>query len=258
MKIFRQATGSLWAKKITLVCGIAIVFAIPVALPCQQGSALLEQVVAAFSPHPVTSIRMTGIASWHSGGSTDSGSATLLASVDGSSQIQLSLASKGLWIESQSAVSPTMICGWQGNDGVQHSGNLVNCIRPTIWFFPSMLLQSLNSRQAISAIDLGLGPVGETGTYRHLNLAFSTFPNQVLEITGAANPVDLGFDPNTLLPAVLAYDVLPDSGGDVLIPIEVHFSNYNLVDGVQVPFLIQRYVNGSLQLEIQVSSAQVN
>jgi hypothetical protein len=61
------------------------------------------------------------------------------------------------------------------------------------------------------------------------------------------------------LPAVLAYTVHPDNGAQgVTIAIEVHYSDYRTVNGVQVPFLIQRYVNGSLQLEISVSSAQIN
>jgi hypothetical protein len=30
------------------------------------------------------------------------------------------------------------------------------------------------------------------------------------------------------------------------------------VNGVQIPFTIQRYINGSLQLEIDITSAQVN
>jgi hypothetical protein len=40
--------------------------------------------------------------------------------------------------------------------------------------------------------------------------------------------------------------------------IEAHYSNYQDVNGVKIPFLIQRYVNNSLQLEISLTSAQVN
>ncbi len=93
---------------------------------------------------------------------------------------------------------------------------------------------------------------------RRLECSFSTFPDQFLQIAAAANPVQIGVDQNTLLPTVLTYQVQPDNGSDLLIPIEIHFSQYNRVNGVQVPFTIQRYVNGSLQLEIQVTSVQIN
>jgi hypothetical protein len=69
---------------------------------------------------------------------------------------------------------------------------------------------------------------------------------------------DLGLDPTTLLPTVLAYTVCPDNGAQVKIAIEIHYSNYQPVDGVQVPFHIQRFVNGSLQLDILINSAQIN
>jgi hypothetical protein len=70
--------------------------------------------------------------------------------------------------------------------------------------------------------------------------------------------MDLGLDPTTLLPAVLAYTVRPDNGAQTQIAIEIHYSSYQSVNGVQVPFHIQRYVNGALQLDILISSAQVN
>ena len=69
---------------------------------------------------------------------------------------------------------------------------------------------------------------------------------------------DIGLDPTTMLPAVLAYEVHPDNGASTPISIEAHYSNYQDVNGVKIPFLIQRYVNNSLQLEISLTSAQVN
>lgn len=69
---------------------------------------------------------------------------------------------------------------------------------------------------------------------------------------------DIGLDTVSLLPAVLAYSVHPDNGAPVSIAIEIHYSDYRTVSGVQIPFHIQRYVNGFLQLDILVSSAAVN
>jgi hypothetical protein len=60
------------------------------------------------------------------------------------------------------------------------------------------------------------------------------------------------------LPAVLSYSTRPDNGAPIPISVEIHYSNYQTINGVKIPFNIQRYINGSLQLEIAVSSAQVN
>jgi hypothetical protein len=68
----------------------------------------------------------------------------------------------------------------------------------------------------------------------------------------------LGLDPTTYLPAVLSYSIRPDNGQAIPIAVEIHYANYKAVNGVQIPFTIERYINGTLQLEIAVSSAQVN
>jgi hypothetical protein len=73
-----------------------------------------------------------------------------------------------------------------------------------------------------------------------------------------SSTTDLGLDPVSLLPAVLTYTLYPASGSSTPITIEIDFSNYTAVSGVQIPFTIQRYVNGSLQLAITLSSAQIN
>ena len=69
---------------------------------------------------------------------------------------------------------------------------------------------------------------------------------------------DLGLDPKTRLPAVLSYTTRPDNGAAIPIAVEIHYTNYQAINGVQIPFTIERYVNGSLQLEIAVTSAQIN
>jgi hypothetical protein len=113
----------------------------------------------------------------------------------------------------------------------------------------------------LGAVDLGSGTVGfGTTTYRHLQGEL-VFPNLTTTLAGdimQRSTADLGLDPASLLPAVLSYSTRPDNGAPIPIAIEIHYSNYQAVNGVQIPFTIQRYVNGSLQLEISVSSAQVN
>jgi hypothetical protein len=86
-------------------------------------------------------------------------------------------------------------------------------------------------------------------------------PNLIPKLTTdvmTRSTADLGLDPATLLPAVLTYSIRPDNGAPIPIAVEIHYSNYQTINGVKIPFTIQRYINGSLQLEIAVSSAQVN
>ncbi|AXC16122.1 hypothetical protein ACPOL_7144 (plasmid) [Acidisarcina polymorpha] len=72
-----------------------------------------------------------------------------------------------------------------------------------------------------------------------------------------ASTTDIGLDSISSLPAVIAYKVQPDTGSQTPIAIQVHYSNYKLVNGVQIPYTIKRFVNGKLQLEISVNRTQI-
>ena len=228
----------------------------------QQGnaSAILSQITKAFSSgKPIRQVQLAGSAEWHAGSLHDSGSVVLTASSAGAATMQLSLAKKGSWTESQSAIGATMSCQWAGNDGTIHQGDAMNCLRPVVWFLPQISLQPASIPTGIGFVDLSIGTVGP-GTYRHLQsqAVLAQMPSELLARSVEASTTDIGIDPNTLLPSILRYQVHPDNGAQVNIPIEVRFSDYQRVDGAEVPFMIQRYVNGSLQLEIHISSVQIN
>ncbi|MGA3227982.1 MAG: hypothetical protein ABSC65_29730 [Acidobacteriaceae bacterium] len=227
-----------------------------------SAASLLNQLSTAFSGgNPVHQVQLTGNASWHAGSINDTGSATLSAATTGSSQLQLSLSSSGTRIEAESGLGTNLTCSWSGEDAVAHTIDSGNCWRPVVWFLPPLSLQPSLLPSYLGAVDLGSGTVGfGTATYRHLQgeLVFPSLTGTLASDIMQRSTADLGLDPATFLPAVLSYSIRPDNGAPIPIAIEIHYSNYQAVNGVQIPFTIQRYVNGSLQLEISVSSAQVN
>jgi hypothetical protein len=227
-----------------------------------SAATLLSQLSKAFSGGTeVHQVQLTGNASWHAGSVNDTGSATLSAATTGASQVQLSLSSSGTRTEAQSGQGTNLACTWSGEDGVAHAVDAGNCWRPVLWFLPPLSLQPSLVPSFLGAVDLGTGTVGFGATsYRHLQSEL-VLPELTTKLAGdimQRSAADLGLDPTTLLPAVLAYSIRPDNGAPISIAIEIHYSNYQAINGVQIPFTIQRYVNGSLQLEIAVSSAQVN
>jgi hypothetical protein len=228
----------------------------------RQAASLLNQLSTAFSGgNPVHQVQLTGNASWHAGSLNDTGSATLSAATTGSSQLQLSLSSSGTRIEAESGLGTNLACTWSGEDAVAHTIDPGNCWRPVVWFLPPLSLQPSLLPSYLGAVDLGSGTVGfGTATYRHLQgeLVFPNLTSTVASDIMQRSTADLGLDPASFLPVVLSYSIRPDNGAPIPIAIEIHYSNYQAVNGVQIPFTIQRYVNGSLQLEISVSSAQVN
>jgi hypothetical protein len=234
----------------------------PVTPTGTNATNLLNQLSTAFSGgNVVHQVQLTGTANWHVGSLEDTGSATLSAATNGSSKLQLSLSASGTRIEAQTGQGSGLTCTWVSKDAVTHEADPVNCWRPVIWFLPPLSLQPSLLPSYLGATDLGTGRVGfSTDAYRHLQSAL-VLPDLKAKLTSDVmthSTADLGLDPTSFLPAVLAYSVTPDNGAPILISVEIHYSNYQTINGVKIPFTIQRYINGSLQLEIAVSSAQVN
>jgi hypothetical protein len=227
-----------------------------------SASLLLGLLSTAFSGGKVVhQVQLTGSATWHAGSLNDTGTATLSGATTGASQLQLSLSSSGVRTEGQSGQGSDQSCTWSSEDGAVHSIDPASCWRPLFWFLPPLSLQPSLLPNYLGTVDMGTGTVGfAKGIYRHLQSQL-VLPNLTTALAGKIMQVsttDLGLDPASFLPAVLTYSVRPDSGAFTPIAIEIHYSNYQPISGVEIPFTIQRYVNGSLQLEITVSSAQVN
>ena len=263
MKLFRLLRPHFLPFAIVLLsCSAANVLAqqtLPTGV--NSSSVLTQLATASLGGQVIQQIHVFGTATWSVGGLLDSGTANLTASTNGSSQMQLVLASTGVRTETQSGAGSSADCQWAGADGVAHEVSVGNCWKPAVWFFPALSLQPSLLPSYLGVIDLGLGSVGSSAnTYRHLEsqLTFAGLPSTLTASITQQSITDLGLDPSSLLPAILAYSVLPDNGVQTPIAIEIHYSNYQAVNGVQIPFLIQRYVNGSLQLAIVVNSAQIS
>ena len=172
--------------------------------------------------------------------------------------MHLELASRGSWTESQSAIGMGMTCQWAGNNGLVHQGDFMNCNRPAVWFLPLISLQPAIIPTGIGVLDLG-NAVTNSVTYRHLQVGstFAATPASLAAQATQASVTDIDFDPSSLLPQTLTYQLHPDNGAAVLAPIQIRYSNYQKTNGVEIPYTIQRFVNGSLQLEIDVTSAQI-
>ena len=166
--------------------------------------------------------------------------------------MNLALSRMGPRVET---LSPTQLsaCGWSGADGITHISNAFACTYPIAWFFPTLSFHTTSLLQGLTVSDLG-NDNGHGVTYRHIRRQ-PTSPGKTLLANEGST--DLYLDTGTLLPALLTYSVRPDSGAEVLISVAIRYSDYRLVNGVQVPFHIERFFNGSLQLSIDIDSAQI-
>ncbi len=70
--------------------------------------------------------------------------------------------------------------------------------------------------------------------------------------------VDVFFDASTHLPQAVVYNTHPDNDYGRDIPVEIRLSDYRNVNGVMVPFHIQRSMQGVPNLDLTVTTATIN
>jgi hypothetical protein len=237
-------------------------FLIPTATPqtvtnAPQAVQYLRQALAALSGGtPLTDITLTGTAQRIAGSDDETGTATLKA-IGGASRFVLNFSS-GPRTEIQNAVWGTPAGSWSGPDGVAHAISFHNLLTDPAWFFPAFpITHGISSGYA--AIYVG-HETREGRAVEHLTISQTT----ILQTPGAAQQIghlsqtDFFLDSTTYLPAAATFNIHPDNNELLNIPIEVRFSDYRAVNGVQIPFHVQKLLNHGLILDLQFTTAAVN
>jgi hypothetical protein len=148
---------------------------------------------------------------------------------------------------------------WSGPDGTVHPMAFQNLLNGPFWFFPVLAL-------GLSSSVVGSG-VTYVGHETHNGLAVEHVT--VVQSSAAAGmavdallihltQLDFYLDSTTLLPDALDFNIHPDDNALVDIPVEIRFGSYNAVNGAQVPFHVQQFINNSLALELQIQTVSLN
>jgi len=224
-----------------------------------QAVALLQQSLTALTGgHPITDVTLSGTAQRIAGSDNESGTAILQGIAAGASSVNLTLPSgTRTEIENCSTTPPAGV--WSGPDGVSHPIAFQNLLTGPSWFFPAFTIaQGLSVSGYVAAY---IGAETHNGqAVQHVSLSQpSLFPSpQGAASSSHLTQVDLFLDSATSLPDAITFSIHPDSNFLADIPVEIDFSNYTLVNGVPVPFRVQKFLNNTLFLDIQVSSAVLN
>jgi len=225
----------------------------------QTPSTFQQQAQAAVSAgKPFSVVNLTATAEWTVGSLHESGTAQLQANADGSNNVQLALG-KASRTEVQTKTDSSRACTWTDGAGKSHDVLGPNCLIAIPWFSPSLFGQP----SAVLPPLLGTtddGAITKNGSTFHqvsyllkLTGEDATITNQMV----SQSTVKVFYDPQTFLPASLEYFVHPDNNDLQNIPVKVAFSNYQSVSGVMLPYHIERFVNRTLQLKLDVSNATI-
>lgn len=201
----------------------------------------------------IADMTLTGTARWIAGSSDESGTAILKIRGRGDSRLELNLpSSQRVEVRSHDANGP--IGAWKDGEGKSGDEARHNAWTEPAWFFPVPLLASLSTPNT-AAEYLGAGEKGE-----HLKITRSAAEASAewQGITRKLSATEVYLNPTTALPEAVTFNIHPDDDYGTDIPIEVRFSDYRDVNGIRVPFSIQRYLNNGLVLDISIENVVVN
>jgi len=222
-------------------------------------SAFQAQAQAAVSSGKLFStVNLTATAEWTAGSDKENGTAQLQAKADGSTSVQLSLG-KSSRTEVQAAATSSRSCTWADGAGTIHTILGPNCFIAVPWFAPGLFTQPSSQLPAL----LGTTDNGEVSkdnaTFHQISYVLNLQGMDSASTTQlvSMSTVKVFYDPQTFLPASLEYQVHPDNNDLKNIPVKVVFSNYQPVSGVMLPYHIEKYVNRTLQLSLDVNNASI-
>jgi hypothetical protein len=210
------------------------------------------------SGKPFSGVTLVANADWVAGSTHENGTAKLKAGADGSGSLQLDIGDASR-TELQTKSDASRSCTWTDHAGKSHDILGPNCLIAMPWFAPSLFTQPLTLLPVLLGTT-DAGDVVKDGVTLHqisyqLNLtgADSASTQRVVR----QSTVQVFYDPQTFLPQSLEYAVHPDNDDLQDIPVKVLFSNYQASSGVMLPFHIERYLNRTLQLTLDVTSASI-
>jgi hypothetical protein len=230
------------------------------ATPQPQASTLLAQSAAALTGSvAVSDVTLTGNAQSIAGSDHESGTVTLAAMAAGESRMDLSLSGGNRSQIRSFDANGNTVGAWSGSDGVQHPISFHNLLTDAAWFFPALTLNRIASNSAMVGKYVGQEVLNGQSV---LHVSVSQTPTVATAPDAAImqhlTQMNFYFDPTTLLPVALSFSTHPDGTELLDISVQIQFSNYQSISGVQVPMHVQEFVNGTLSLDLQLQSATLN
>jgi hypothetical protein len=223
----------------------------------QQAATPQSVLTGALAGLGATSIQrasLSGNAEFIAGATDETGSFSASCAVNGSSQLQLQLPTMSR-IESRQTAKGIPAGYWVDSQGIQHSMAGHNLYAPESWFCPQIALSKFLQNSSLAIQFVG-NETRNGASVAHYSIAATASGTTKLSLLLThLTQTNLYLDSATLRPVALDFSIHPDSDATIDIPVEIRFSNYTNANGVWTPSTIERYVNSTLALRLQVESA---
>lgn len=187
------------------------------------------------------------------GSDNKTGTGLFQAKGTGESRITLNLGGSTR-DEVRNAVSGSPSGGWKKSGGSAKTAANHNCWTDAVWFFPALsaLVQTANPNFVFKYI----GNQQHHGlNSEHIRVFQAPSGRSIVQ---KLSEMDFYLDPGSLLPLSVEFNLHTDADMKTNVPVTINFANYQSVNGILVPFRFQEMLNGSVILDVTVTSAIFN
>jgi hypothetical protein len=214
----------------------------------------LQQALVSIGATGVQSTSLSGNSEFIAGSLDVTGPFTAQCALGGSSQLQLQLPSNSR-TESRQTSNGTATGSWIDNEGVTHATAGHNVLTPASWFCPHIALSDILQNQSLNLQFVGQETKNGESVL-HLSIAATEPDNTPTSVLMAhLSKTDIYLDAVTFRPVAFDFNIHPDNNAALDIPVEIQFTNYSNASGAWIPYGVEKFVNSSLTLRLQVESA---
>jgi len=204
----------------------------------------------------INDVTLTGTAERIAGSDDETGTVVFKAT-SSANRLDLTL-SGGTRSEIRSSSASGPVGTWIGTDGVSHAMANHNIMTDAGWF-PAFAIE--NSVSTSNAVLTYLGLETRNGApVIHVSASqqFTGIPANSAALMQHLTKVDLYLDPSTFLPVSYVFNSHPDDNASLDLPTEIRYSNYQSISGAVIPLHVQKFINNTLNLDLQFQNASLN
>jgi len=241
----------------------------PTCIPAQTGATaqavssdpqavvLTKQAVLALAAGvPITDVTLTGSAARIAGSDQQSGTVTLKARGTTQSRVDLAFSTPAREIHNDPSSADSY---FYGSDQTWHSIASHNCWTDAVWFFPALSALATVGNPGVQFTYIGQ-ETRNGSAVQHIRVSRQVASKSAAatQLIGHLSTSDFYLDSASLLPVAVAFSVHPDNNASLDIPVEIQFSDYRNVNGMEIPYRIRKLIQNNPSLDIAVSAVTAN
>ncbi len=202
----------------------------------------------------VTDATLQGTANYTAGSDEESGAFTLEVKGHQESKLVLNLSGG-----TRQEIRQVQAGAWVGPDDQKHAMALHNCWTDASSLFPVFTLQAALANPQAAAVYMGQATInGATTDHLQLSQVVAGQSQKMSAKIQELSTMDVYLDASSHLPVAVAFSVHPNDNLRLSFPVEIRFSAYAQLGGIQAPTRVQKFLQGSLVIDLVVKSIAIN